>query len=60
MPFGGLLVGVPDTQEATLAEGTSQQLESYGKINAVAVGKSAGEAEAADAGEIGCDREDVS
>lgn len=59
VPLGGLLVGVADAQEAALAEGAAQKLESHGEIDPVAVGKSAGEAEAADAGEVRGDREDV-
>jgi hypothetical protein len=59
VPLGCLLVGVADAQEAALAEGATQKLKSHGEINAVAVGESAGEAEAADAGKVRGDREDV-
>ena len=59
VPLGGLLVGMADAQQAALAEGAAQKLESHGEINAVAVGESAWEAEAADAGEVRSDREDV-
>ena len=59
MPFRGLLVGMADAEETAFSEGASQKLESYGKIDSVSVGKAAGEAQTADAGEVGGDREDV-
>lgn len=50
VPLGCLLVGVADAQEAALAEGAPQKLESHREIDSVAIGEAAREAEAADAG----------
>jgi len=59
VPLGGLLVGMSDPQEAALAEGAAKELKSHREIDAVAVGESAREAQTADAGQIGGDREDI-
>lgn len=61
MPVGRLFVGVSDLEEAAFGEGGAKELQADRELWAggVLLGEAAGEADAADAGEVGGDREDV-
>jgi hypothetical protein len=50
---------VTDAQQPALAEWAAEKLETHGKIHPVTLGKSAGKADATDAGKVCGDRENI-